>query len=110
MSRLQQVKTISIQEVTKLLDENANICLFDMRTEDEYIAAHIPGAVHLTAENFHEEAEHFDENTMIIFYCYRGNASKVQALDLMAQGVENVYSMDGGITAWAKEGYQLVTG
>ncbi|RIY31056.1 hypothetical protein CKF54_07920 [Psittacicella hinzii] len=109
MLKLSDVKTISCEELLELLNTNDDVVLFDMRTEEEYDAAHIDGAVHLTEENFHEEAQHFTDNTVIILQCYRGNASKVLGLDLMNQGAENIYSLDGGITRWAKLGYPLVT-
>ncbi|RIY32088.1 rhodanese-like domain-containing protein [Psittacicella gerlachiana] len=109
MCTLADVKTINIEELQQLLEHNPNVVLFDMRLEQEYDAAHIPEAIHLTQENFNEEAKYFNDKTVIILQCYRGNASKALALDLMRQGVKEVYSLDGGITAWAKAGCELVT-
>lgn len=106
---LTNVQQLTIDQVKNLIDINAEILLFDMRLENEYDSAHIPGAIHLTELNFLEEMEHITDDTKIIFYCYRGNASKVPTLDLMARGFKNVYSMEGGIMAWAKANYELVS-
>lgn len=85
-----------------------------------YIAAHIPGAVHLNTDDI-EEPTYWNirpadeikklmadygitKDTTVIVYGADSGAARVAFVCLWA-GVENVKVIDGGIDAWTKAGY-----
>ncbi len=49
-----------------------------------------------------------DKGAKIVVYCRSGMMSSVAAKTLTRLGYTNIWDVNGGITAWEKEGYQLV--
>ena len=88
--------------------------------DKDYIAAHIPGAVHLNTDDIEEStywniktgdeikkvmaAYGITKDTTVIVYGADSGAARVAFVCLWA-GVENVKVLDGGLNAWTKEGY-----
>ncbi|RIY31189.1 hypothetical protein CJP74_07900 [Psittacicella melopsittaci] len=102
------IKTISVEELNNLINQGKEVVIFDMRRLDEYNQGHIKDAIHLTSESFFHEANYFNDDTIVVMQCYHGNASKAVTYDLTLKGFDNIYSLDGGITAWVQAGYPLV--
>jgi molybdopterin synthase sulfurtransferase len=86
----------------------------------DYLAAHIPGAVHMNTDEI-EEPEYWNirtgdeikkvmanygitKDTTVIVYGGDSGATRVAFVCLWA-GVENVKVLDGGLNAWTKAGY-----
>ena len=95
---------ISMQEAVERMDEQENYILLDVRTEEEYISGHIPGAICIPNETIGTEdiPELPDKEQVIFVYCRSGNRSKQAASKLSAQGYTNVYEI-GGIINWQGE-------
>jgi rhodanese-related sulfurtransferase len=75
--------------------------LLDVRTDDEWAEARIPGAVHIAMDQL---ASRLDEVAdRVVCVCAVGARSARVAQFLNAQGYEAV-NLDGGIYAWAGEG------
>jgi len=88
----------------KKKDENAVI--LDVRTEDEFMAGFIPGAVNIDihqGQGFLDEIEKLDKSKNYLVYC-RSGARSASACALMHQrGIENAYNLMGGIIEWDGE-------
>lgn len=84
----------------KIINENA--LLVDVRTEEEYNADHIEGAVLFTLDDISADtAEDIikNKNDVVIVYCQSGNRSN-QALDLLVNlGYTEVYDL-GAMSNW----------
>lgn len=78
--------------------------LVDVRTESEYAAGHIPGAMLLPNEVIAGEAAEKlpDKNAAIVVYCRSGRRSAEAAQKLLDQGYTQVYDL-GGIQSWPYE-------
>jgi rhodanese-related sulfurtransferase len=50
-----------------------------------------------------------DKNAKIILYCSSGHMSSIAAKKLVELGYTNVWELAGGMSAWQKDGYQIVT-
>ncbi len=79
----------------------------DSRSEDAYIRAHVPGAIHLAHAAIDKEvASHFlpDKDKVVVTYCWGPycNAGDKAAVKLAALGYK-VKLMIGGIDAWRHE-------
>ncbi len=61
---------------------------------------------------FDEIANHLDEladkNASIVLYCLGDSMSTLAAETLVSQGYTNVMVVDGGMSAWAAAGYELL--
>lgn len=72
----------------------------DIRDPQSYAAGHILGAVPLNNENLHDFVLHTASDAPVIVVCYHGVSSQGAAQYLCEQGFSEVYSLDGGFTAW----------
>jgi phage shock protein E len=99
-----EYRKISAEEAKKMLDENKEAVLIDVRTSEEFEAGHIQGSILIPYDVITEQIESVvaDKKTAIIVYCRSGNRSKKAADALIAMGYSQVYDM-GGIVDWPYE-------
>lgn len=90
---------INIENAKIKLNEGAK--LVDIRDISHFNAVHHQSALHLTNQSINEFLQETDFSTPILVVCYHGNSSQNVASYLVEQGFESVYSVDGGMTAWA---------
>ncbi len=105
-------KHLTHDEAVKMMNENPDAILLDVRTQDEYDKKHIPKAVLLPIENLRKGdfAKIPDKNATIIIYCWTGRRAEDSAQILADKGYKNVYEM-GGLVDWSGEveGTEVVT-
>ncbi len=97
------VATISVEDVKKIVDnyiDYPNVDIVDVRSEDEFLEGHIPGAINIPLSYIEEINISTDRE--IIVYCQSGIRSKEAALKLKDLGYENVKDM-GGISNYNYE-------
>ncbi len=97
--------SITRQEARSLMDSYAGDCIIlDVREQEEYDEAHIPGAVLIphTQITLRAEKELPDKEQLILVYCRSGRRSKLAAQDLADLGYTNVREF-GGIINWPYE-------
>ena len=92
---------ISAEEAKKMLDENTNALLLDVRTEAEFNQSHIVGAISFPLSEIEAKAADRlpDKNALILVYCRSGKRSQAAANMLVSMGYTNVYDL-GGINSW----------
>ena len=97
-------RQISTQKAISLMEKETDYIILDVRTEAEYEAAHIPGAICVPNETIGTEAipELPDKTQLILVYCRSGNRSKQAAQKLADQGYTNIVEF-GGINSWTGE-------
>ncbi len=101
-----QVSKISVDELKVLIDGGDDYLLIDVRTEEEYLAGHIEGAVWIPRGKleFKIQALTDDPNTKMILNCRTGGRSALSVLTLMEMGYKNVNSLTGGFKEWVVTG------
>lgn len=83
--------------------------LIDVREFFEYRVSRIKGAVNIpSSSNLDIAADTLDKNCALFLYCTSGYRSKRVAISLYNKSFANLYSLDGGILAWRKEGMPVV--
>lgn len=92
-------KHISVSDTFALLDKE-DVMIADIRDPNSFQTGHIPGSEHLSNANISEFMMNKEFDQPIIIVCYHGVSSQGAASYLVEQGFEDVYSMDGGFTAW----------
>lgn len=91
---------ISPQEAKKRMDNEEDVIILDVRTQEEYDSGHIKNAVCLPNEDISSEPDILrDKGRQILVYCRSGNRSKQAAQKLADMGYKNVLEF-GGILDW----------
>jgi rhodanese-related sulfurtransferase len=90
-------------EVAAALKRGEQVRLLDVRSLQEWEAAHLQGAQLVTVELTFEALDSWPKDTPVILYSNHGRRSLDRASYLRAYGLTNVKSMDGGLTAWLAE-------
>ena len=94
---------ITGEEAARVMAEETDYLLLDVRRQDEYDAGHIPGALCIPVESITEPPEELSdfEQTLLV-YCRSGRRSKQAASKLAALGYTDVREF-GGILDWTGE-------
>lgn len=91
--------------------KNKNVILVDVRTPQEFAEGHIEGAINVMwGKTFDDNLQRakLNKTKIIAVYCRGGRRSKMAGDRLIEKGYK-VVDLDGGITAWQKEGGAVVT-
>lgn len=106
-SSVTSYKTINAKEAKEMMDQNKDVVILDVRTEEEYDTGHIKGALLIPDNEIKEKAEEIltDKSATILVYCRSGRRSAGAAKVLSELGFTNIYDF-GGINDWE---YDVVT-
>lgn len=97
------MKEVTVQELKKLLDNQSDFQLIDVREPHEYEICNLGGELIPQAEIPHN-ADKISKDKQVVIHCRSGarSGNMVQWLE-KNQGFTNLYNLKGGILAWAKE-------
>jgi monothiol glutaredoxin len=96
-----RVKAIDPKALKAMLDAG-EVELFDVRPDDERALASIARAKKLDAAG-HEVLLGLKKDAAVALHCHHGGRSRNAAEQLLREGFTNVYNLEGGIEAWARE-------
>ena len=97
-------RQVSPEEAAAMMEEETDYIILDVRTQEEYETAHIPGAICIPNETIGTEdiPELPDKEQLILVYCRSGNRSKQASEKLAKHGYTNIVEF-GGINSWTGE-------
>ena len=92
-------------EAAKILKENPNAVVLDIRTSAEFNEGHIPNAVNIDykADSFESELEMLDRDATYVMHCRSGRRSANSFEIFKKLGFKNVVHIDDGILGWKEE-------
>ena len=104
LSETNTYRQITMVEAVELMEKEENYLILDVRTQQEYAAGHIPGAIVIPNETIGTEeiAQLPDKDQLIMVYCRSGNRSKQASEKLVKLGYTNIVEF-GGIIDWPGE-------
>lgn len=97
----QALKSIDVQTLKRRL-EAGDITLIDVRPEHERAIAAIAAADVLTPDT-HTRLTALPKDTPLAFLCHHGVSSRNAAEHFREHGFTNLWNVEGGIDAWARE-------
>lgn len=100
-------KTITQTKFQRLLKKK-NTVLLDVRTDLEYNAGHIPGAIQtdvLKVDSFKKQIAKLDKSKTYLLYCKSGKRSSKAKYIMNEMGFNKLKDLKGGFSQWtgAKE-------
>ncbi|MBR6618971.1 MAG: rhodanese-like domain-containing protein [Clostridia bacterium] len=101
---IQAYISVSGKEAKQIMEKEKNYIILDVRTQEEFDAGHISGAVLIPDYEIQQRAqkELTDKNQLILVYCRSGRRSKLASQVLADMGYTNVVEF-GGINDWEYE-------
>ncbi len=93
------LKQITHTEAQQLMEER-EIIVADVRDRESFEQERMTNAIHLSMSALQDFTETADKTHPILVYCYHGISSQSVAQHLVEQGFMEVYSLQGGFSAW----------
>ena len=85
------------------------VTLIDVRSEAEWDAGRIDGAIHVTLGYLSDRIDEIPREKPIVVQCQSGSRSAIGASLLRAHGFDRVVNLAGGITGWSRAGLPVNT-
>lgn len=97
-------QTMTTQELQNKLNAKENFVLLDVRTQEEYNAGYIAGAILLPYDEINAKATIVlpDKEKEIVLYCRSGRRSAIAKKSLLDLGYQKVVDF-GGVKRWEGE-------
>ena len=101
------VPEVDVAVLAQALDAGAP--LVDVRTEDEYVGGHVPGAVLVPLHQLGERHTEVAADQEVYVICHVGGRSAAAVAALNRAGYRTV-NVAGGTAAWVEAGLPVVEG
>ncbi len=104
------VRHVIAAEAAEILQKHPSVKVLDVRTGVEYNRGHITDdAVNLNyySFSFKKQLEELDKNTTWLVHCRTGVRSGKSLPIMKSMGFSSIIHLDGGTSAWTKEGLPL---
>lgn len=98
-----KVKNVSAEEAKKIISENKDIVILDVRTSGEYKSGHIPGAILMPSQEISSRVSELSKyaDKPVLVYCASGGRSPGAVNVLLNNNFEKVYHLSRGISSWS---------
>jgi glyoxylase-like metal-dependent hydrolase (beta-lactamase superfamily II)/rhodanese-related sulfurtransferase len=105
---VEDVAQISVAELRRMLEEQADLQVFDVRRAAEFAAGHAPRATSAPlSPRLREEAARLDPARPLAVICAGGYRSSAATSLLKPLGFRRLYNVEGGTGAWLAAGYPV---
>ncbi len=91
---------ITTQALRELLNANPHLRIIDVRTPEEFKTGAIPGAINIPTQEVQQRMAELKSDQPTYIICHSGSRSRLVTLTLGAAGINNLYSVTGGMMAW----------
>ena len=99
--------SITTGEAKKMLENNQNIILIDVRNEEEYNFEHLQGAKNIPIDKLDKRMKRLPRDKDIMIYCQTGARSIRAIRKLEVNGYSRLFHMHEGLRGWKFNGYPL---
>jgi hydroxyacylglutathione hydrolase len=101
---VETVQSLHPKELRERLNE---VTLVDVRMQSEWNEGHIPNANHFEGGRVAWEEFPFSQDRPLAIQCASGSRSMIAISVLKRRGIHNVLQVDGGITKWKMNGFEV---
>jgi hydroxyacylglutathione hydrolase len=104
---IQQLGALTASTLKEKIEVN-ELVVVDVREDEEWHEGHIEGARHIYVGEIPERSEELPRDKALATICHVGYRGSLAASILKQKGY-TVYNLLGGINAWKKQGYPVLT-
>ena len=100
---------LSQLQATQLINQGKSLIL-DVRSAEEFATGHLQNAKHIPLPELSTRLKEIEKSktSTVITVCERGTRSSSAASLLTKAGFEQVFILDGGVSAWKSQGLPTV--
>lgn len=98
----QEINSLPVAQFQQLFS-TGNYTLLDIRTQEEYLAGHLPKSQQVDfyqTDSFSKFLDNLDKQAKYLIYCRSGNRSAKALTIMQAKGFTSVSDLSGGYNAW----------
>jgi rhodanese-related sulfurtransferase len=101
-------RKVSLLEATQKINQGKTVVL-DVRSTEDFAAGHIRGAMNIPLQDLPQRLGELEKSRSktIIVVCQSGVMSARASTQLDKAGFKEVYSLNGGLTAWQSQGLPI---
>ena len=105
--KARNIGSLSTAMAVRLINDGAVVV--DVRDADKFSAGHIGSAQNIQAAELLKSPENISKkNKQALLICDNGARSSECAAQLRKNGIDNVFSLKGGLAAWQQENLPVV--
>ncbi|MFQ5596205.1 MAG: rhodanese-like domain-containing protein [Anaerolineae bacterium] len=102
-----RVPLMTADELRRQLAQTGDLTVLDVRQDAEWVAGHIPQAIHIEAGRLPKESLSLPVDSPVLVHCGHADRSTVSISVLEQRGYRNLMLLDGGFNAWETAGYEI---
>jgi rhodanese-related sulfurtransferase len=111
MTYQEPFENISVEEYLRDFEQaKKDFILLDVREEDEFRQARIPGAINIPLSSFQARFQEVAQDRPIVVVCARGGRSAMAAEYMAFNGYHNLYNLIDGTLGWLERGLEVESG
>lgn len=108
---IQKAEHINPFQFQDFIKDNPDTFIIDLRSEAEFNAAHIRGAINMNRGYVEtllsEKITDINADSKIIIYCIGGGIGAMTQVALKEYGFKNVFNLSGGLNNFVDKGFSL---
>jgi glyoxylase-like metal-dependent hydrolase (beta-lactamase superfamily II)/rhodanese-related sulfurtransferase len=107
-----EIAFMSMAEVRRQIEHpDGSLLLLDVREREAFRGGHLPGAHNIARGELELRADRElpDPTARIVTHCQFGKISTLAAQTLRTMGYGRAVALDGGLEAWTRAGFPLIT-
>ena len=105
--KARDIGSLSTALAVRLINDGSKV--IDLRAADSFATGHIVDAQNIPEKDLLENPDKLKKHKKsTLLVCDTGNRSAEAAASLRKEGIENVFSMKGGLAAWQQENLPVV--
>lgn len=105
-----KVRMVSPRTIQQWMDANECVVI-DVREINEYVQAHIPGAILMPLSQFDPAKVPVDPCKKLVLHCRSGNRCGMAAARMVGAGFNGeINRMEGGMMNWLRQGLPAESG
>lgn len=95
--------TITKQEVLELISESTPLTIIDVRSEEEYVAQHVPDAINIPVDQLEESIATFSKDRKYITACGKGGGRSEKGAEILTTNGFDASFLEGGTFGWFED-------
>jgi hydroxyacylglutathione hydrolase len=103
-----KVNYIKSDELKKIIAEENNLYLIDLRNNKQFSEGHLPNAKNIFLDDLENRRREIPSGMKIILYDQDGLGAFLGAVRLFDMGFMNVFSLADGLNTWKEKNFEIV--